>query len=77
MNKNFQDHLYLWCHNPGVYNSIEGLDDKSFLTPVEAADHMGIENIIMVSYAGKPVPPFAPIQAEPAVVSLVGWRALP
>ena len=76
MSINLQDHLYLWCHDPGVYNSIEGLNDKSSLTPVEAADFMGIENIIMVSYAGKPVPPFAPIQEGYAKFKRVVWSVI-
>ena len=60
-----KEHLYLWCHNAGVYNQgITGLTEKSNLTPVEAARYMGIDNILMVSYAGKPVPPFAPMHEQ-------------
>ncbi|MBO4631583.1 MAG: hypothetical protein J5858_06645 [Lentisphaeria bacterium] len=76
MNKNYRDHFYLWCHEPGVYNSIEGLGGHSSATPVEAADFMGIENIIMVSYAGKPVPPFAPIQQQYTKFKHVVWSII-
>ena len=76
MKQKLQDHLYLWCHNPGSYNSIEGLNDKSSLTPVEAAGFMGIENIIMVSYGGKPVPPFAPIQECFSKFKRVVWSII-
>ena len=72
-----KEHLYLWCHNAGVYNQgIPGLTEKSDLTPVEAAQCMGIDNIIMVSYAGKPTPPFAPIQEGFAHFSRVIWSII-
>ena len=72
-----RDHLWLWCHNPGVYNQIKALGDESDFTPVEAAVYLGIDNLIMVVYGGHPVPPFAPLhqkfKAFPRVVwSLIG-----
>lgn len=76
MSKSYRDHLYLWCHEPGVYNSIKGLGGHSSATPVEAADFMGIENIIMVSYAGKPIPPFAPIQQQYTKFKHVVWSII-
>lgn len=76
MNGTLKEHLYLWCHEPGVYNTIEGLHGSSSATPVEAAGYMGIENIIMVSYGGKPVPPFGPIQKEFAGFKKVVWSVI-
>lgn len=78
MTKISKEHLYIWCHNAGVYNQIdpERLDDESFATPVEAADYMGIENIIMVCSGGKPVPPFAPIQEEFKKYGKVIWSII-
>ena len=64
MANHLKEHLYLWCHNPGVYNDIPGIPGQSFLTAREAAEEMGIENLIMVCYGGKPLPPFEPIQDE-------------
>ncbi len=54
-----RDHLYFWCHDAGVYNSYPNLNMQSHCPPEEAANHMGIENIIMVTYNGSPKPPFA------------------
>ena len=72
-----KEHLYLWCHNAGVYNhGIPGLTEKSNLTPVEAARYMGIDNVLMVSYAGKPVPPFAPIQEQFTHFRRVIWSII-
>lgn len=76
MFQNLKEHLYIWCHNPGVYNTIAALNDQSFMTPVDAADYMGIENIIMVSYGGKPVPPFAPLQEEFKKFKKVVWSII-
>ena len=69
-----KEHLYLWCHNSGVYNEI--VNDRSSATPAEAADYMGIENIIMVSYGGKPTPPFAPIQEGFKKFGKVVWSII-
>lgn len=77
MTVSLKDHLYLWCHNAGVYNQgIRNLNEKSFLTPVEAAAFMGIENILMVSYGGKPTPPFAPIQEQYTHFRRVIWSVI-
>ncbi len=72
-----KEHIYLWCHNAGVYNEgIPGLEEKSFLTPVEAAAYMGIDNIVMVSYAGKPTPPFEPLQEQFSHFRRVVWSII-
>ena len=76
MNGNIKDHLYLWCHDPGVYNSIEGLKGSSTATPAEAARFMGIDTLIMVSYAGKPQPPFAPLHKNFASFKRVVWSLI-
>lgn len=71
-----KEHLYLWCHNAGVYNKIPQLGGQSDYTPVEAAAYMGIENIIMVVYGGKPVPPFAPLQEKFQHFKKVLWSLI-
>jgi len=76
VNGNFKDHLYLWCHEPGVYDSIPGLHDSSSCTPAEAAAFMGIDNIIMVSYGGSPVPPFAPVHEAFSHLKHVVWSVI-
>ena len=77
MSISFKDHLYLWCHNAGVYNQgIPGLSEKSFMAPAEAARTLGIDNILMVSYGGKPTPPFEPIQEQFSHFKRVIWSII-
>ena len=77
MDVSLKEHVYLWCHNAGVYNDgIPGLEGKSLMTPVEAAEFMGIDNILMVSYAGKPTPPFEPIQKQFGHFKRVVWSII-
>ena len=72
-----KDHLYLWCHNAGVYNrGIPNLTGKSFMSPAEAAAYMNIDNILMVSYAGKPTPPFAPLHEQYTHFKRVIWSII-
>lgn len=76
MTEILRDHLWLWCHLPGVYNRIQALDGESDFTPVEAAVYLNIRNLIMVVYGGKPVPPFAPLQKKFLPFDRVVWSLI-
>ncbi len=69
----FNNDLYLWCHQAGVYNTLPGIPGPSHCSPVEAAERFGIENIIFVTYGGAPRPPFDAQQREFAGFSGVVW----
>lgn len=53
-----RDKFWIWGHEAGAYNGQWGLPGNSRMTPVEGAFYMGIPNIILVRYEGKPQPPF-------------------
>jgi hypothetical protein len=53
-----RDRFWMWGHVEGSHNKGWGLPSPSRMTPAEAAYYMGIPNVIMVTYDGKPVPPF-------------------
>jgi len=53
-----RDRLWLWAHEAGAQNEHWGLPAPSRMTPTEAALYLGIPNVIMVVYGGKPEPPF-------------------
>ena len=55
---NVKDRLWLWCHEAGSHNQSWGLPLPSRITPVEAASYLGIPNVIMVRYLGRPSLPF-------------------
>ena len=53
-----RDTMWMWGHYEGSYNGTWGLPGDSSITPVEAARSMGVPNVIMIRYNGKPKPPF-------------------
>jgi hypothetical protein len=74
-----RDKLWLWGHDAGAHNDGWGLPRPSRITPTEAAFYLGIPNLIMVRYLGRPPLPFdqyaLPFRALQRVVwSVVGAR---
>jgi hypothetical protein len=72
-----QDKLWLWGHDAGAHNDSWGLPKPSRITPAEAAFYLGVPNLIMVRYRGRPPLPFdqyaVPFRALKRVVwSVVG-----
>ncbi len=55
-----RDRLWLWGHEAGSHNGRFGLLGDSHMTPVAGADSLGVPNLIMVTFGGKPEPPFDP-----------------
>lgn len=77
MSASVRDRLWLWGHDAGAHNSGWGLPAASRITPTEAAFYLGIPNLVMVRYQGRPPLPFdqyaVPLQALRRVVwSVVG-----
>jgi hypothetical protein len=72
-----RDKLWLWGHDAGAHNDGWGLPGASRITPTEAAFYLGLPNLIMVRYLGRPPLPFdqyaLPLRALRRVVwSVVG-----
>ena len=53
-----KDKFWLWGHDAGAHNDSWGLPKPSRITPTEAAFYLGIPNLIMVRYSGRPPLPF-------------------
>jgi hypothetical protein len=53
-----RDAMWMWGHYEGSYNGAWGLPGDSPITPLEGARSMGVPNVIMIRYNGKPKPPF-------------------
>jgi hypothetical protein len=56
--KTVRDALWIWAHYEGSYNGAWGLPANSSITPIEAARSMGLQNMILIRYNGRPKPPF-------------------
>jgi hypothetical protein len=59
VSKTVRDRLWAWAHDAGVYNGAWGLPGNSRVTPVEGAHYLGVPNIIMIRYEGKPTHPLS------------------
>ncbi len=76
--KRVRDGFWIWAHEAGSHGYDEwGIPKPSRITPVEAALYMGVGNVIMVRYGGKPEPPYeqygVPFRSLKSVVwSIVG-----
>jgi hypothetical protein len=54
------DRLWIWAHIEGSYDNQYGLPNNGYsrMTPPQAAEFLGIPNIIFIRYGKKPEPPY-------------------
>ncbi len=57
-NVKVKDKFWIWGHDAGSHNNQYGLTKTSRMTPAEGAFYLGVPNIIMVKYDGRPEPPY-------------------
>ena len=53
-----RDRFWIWAHEVHSYDDAWGLPRNGRITPVEGAHYLGVPNIILIRYGGKPAPPF-------------------
>ena len=73
-----RDAMWIWAQSEGAYNkgsdnNTWGLPGDSSITPVEGAKWMGVPNIIMIRYNGKPEPPFDQYAGPFRTMNKVMW----
>jgi hypothetical protein len=71
-----RDHLWVWGHEAGSHNRDWGLTKPSRMTPLEGACYLGVPNLIMVRYEGKPALPFEQYAIPFRVLQRVYWSAV-
>jgi hypothetical protein len=72
-----RDKLWLWGHPAGSHNGIYSVPGESRIAPAEAADHMGIPNLLMVTYPGYgPEPPFDQLALTLRSLDRVVWSVV-
>ena len=70
-----RDRLWVWAHLEGSYDNQYGLPNNGHgrMTPVEAAESLGVPNIIFIRYGGKPSPPYEEYAAQYRNVKKLMW----
>ncbi|MCL5096111.1 MAG: discoidin domain-containing protein [Candidatus Omnitrophica bacterium] len=53
-----RDRFWAWAHDAHCYDNSYGLPRNGRITPVEGAHYLGVPNIILIRYNGKPAPPY-------------------
>lgn len=71
-----RDRFWLWGHAAGSHDFAYGLRGTSRITPVEAAFYLGIPNLIMVQYNGRPTPPFKQYSVPFRALKQVVWSVV-
>ena len=72
----FRDRLWLWGHDVGMHNDGWGLPRPSRITAAEAALYLGIPNLIMVRYNGRPPLPLDQFAVPLRALRQVVWSAV-
>jgi hypothetical protein len=71
-----RERLWLWGHDAGAHNDGWGLPGPSRITAVEAAFYLGIPNLIMVRYKGRPPLPLDQYAVPLRSLRRVVWSAV-
>lgn len=71
-----RDRLWIGAHDVHCYDHAWGLPGNSRMTPVEGAHYLGVSNIIMVRYQGKPAPPFEQYVIPFKSLARVDWSII-
>ena len=74
--RSVRDRFWLWGHVAGSHDRGWGLEQASWITPVEAAFYMSIPNVIMVRYEGRPKPPFRQYALPFRALREIVWSVL-
>jgi len=55
---NLRDRLWMWGHGPGTTNDLYNIPRGNNIDMADAIDYMGIPNVCVIRWRGKPEPPF-------------------
>ena len=55
---NLRDRLWMWGHGPGTTNDLYNIPTGKNIDMADAIDFMGIPNVCVIRWRGKPEPPF-------------------
>ncbi|MFC2151996.1 hypothetical protein ACFLSE_05655 [Bacteroidota bacterium] len=71
-----KDRLWIWSHGEGVMGGKYGLPSGGNISPTKAAEKMGIPNVCMIRWLGKPEPPFDEYLLQFTNVKRFAWSVI-
>ena len=71
-----KDRLWIWSHGEGTMEGKYNLPSGGIISPSEAAKKMGIPNICMIRWLGKPEPPFDAYIQQFTDVKRFAWSVI-
>ena len=73
---NLRDRLWMWGHGPGTTNGICNIPVGKNIDMADAIDYMGIPNVYVIRWMGKPEPPFDEYIKQFRKTKRVGWSII-
>lgn len=71
-----RDSLWIWGHGASTLNGQSGIPDGKPLSQVAAARALGVANLAVIRWSGKPVPPFDNFVRNMAKLPGAGWSVV-
>jgi len=73
---NLRDRLWMWGNGPGTTDGVHGVPAGNKIDIADAIDYMGIPNVYVVRWLGKPEPPFDEYVKQFHRTKRVSWTIL-
>jgi len=73
---NLRDRLWMWGHGPGTTNNLYNIPTGKNIDMADAIDYMGIPNICVIRWEGKPEPPFDEYIKQFHKTKRVAWSVI-
>ena len=73
---NLRDRLWMWGHGPGTTNGLYNIPTGKNIDMADAIDYMGIPNVCVIRWEGKPEPPFDEYIKQFRKTKRVAWSII-
>jgi len=73
---NLRDRLWMWGHGPGTTNGLYNIPTGNNIDMADAVDSMGIPNVCVIRWLGKPEPPFDEYVKQFQKTKRVAWSVV-
>ena len=74
--RNLRDRLWMWGHGPGTTNGLYNIPTGNNIDMADAIEYMGIPNVCVIRWEGKPEPPFDEYIKQFRKTKRVAWSII-